>query len=93
MAGTVAIGAVCSIHLKYSMKQLSTTIFTTMSALAQQHNAINLGQGFPDFTADSVLLEATYAAMQAGHNQYAPMMGTAQLRSAVAGLVKQHYGF
>ena len=83
----------CSIHLKFFMKQLSTTIFTTMSALAQQHEAINLGQGFPDFEADPALLDAAYAAMQTGNNQYAPMMGTAQLRSAVAGLVKQHYGF
>ena len=75
------------------MKQLSTTIFTTMSALAQEHQAINLGQGFPDFTADPALIDATYAAMQAGHNQYAPMMGTAPLRTAIAALVKQHYGF
>ena len=75
------------------MKQLSTTIFTTMSALAQQHKAINMGQGFPDFSVDPALLDATYAAMQAGHNQYAPMMGTAPLRLAIADLVKQHYGF
>ncbi|TDR32968.1 methionine aminotransferase [Hydromonas duriensis] len=75
------------------MKQLSTTIFTTMSALAQQHQAINLGQGFPDFAADSALLDAAYAAMQAGHNQYAPMIGTLPLRQTISALVNRHYGF
>ena len=75
------------------MKQLTTTIFTTMSALAQQHEAINLGQGFPDFAADEALLKAAYDAMTQGHNQYAPMMGTAALRHTVADLVKAHYGF
>jgi methionine aminotransferase len=75
------------------MKQLTTTIFTTMSALAQQHQAINLGQGFPDFAADEALLKAAYDAMTQGHNQYAPMMGTAALRHTVADLVKTHYGF
>lgn len=75
------------------MKTLTTTIFTTMSALAQQYQAINLGQGFPDFAADATLIEVATQAMQQGHNQYAPMAGTAQLREVIAQLVKQHYGF
>ena len=75
------------------MKQLSTTIFTTMSALAQQHQAINLGQGFPDFAADPALLQAAFDAMNNGHNQYAPMMGTLPLRTTIAELVKKHYDF
>ena len=75
------------------MKQLKTTIFTTMSALAHEHSAINLGQGFPDFAADPALLQMAFDAMTAGHNQYAPMTGTAVLRGAIAGLVQKHYGF
>lgn len=75
------------------MKTLKTTIFTTMSALAHKHQAINLGQGFPDFACDPRLIELTHQAMLDGHNQYAPMMGTAALRGAVAGLVKANYGF
>ena len=75
------------------MKQLTTTIFTTMSALANQSNAINLGQGFPDFAADPALLQAAFDAMTQGHNQYAPMMGTQVLRTEIANLVKKHYGF
>ncbi|MGL4766928.1 MAG: methionine aminotransferase [Formosimonas sp.] len=74
------------------MKTLNTTIFTTMSALAQQHGAINLGQGFPDFAPDADLLRMAFEAMTAGHNQYAPMMGTKVLREAIAGLVLRHYG-
>ena len=55
------------------LPQVGTTIFSTMSALAQQHQAVNLGQGFPDFGCDPRLLHAVTDAMQAGHNQYAPI--------------------
>jgi methionine transaminase len=63
---------------------VGTTIFTVMSALAQQHGAVNLGQGFPDFECDPKLLGAVNAAMRAGHNQYPPMAGIGPLREAVA---------
>lgn len=63
---------------------MGTTIFTVMSALAQQHQAINLGQGFPDFDPDPALPEAVHAAMRAGHNQYPPMAGIPLLREAIA---------
>ena len=66
------------------LPQVGTTIFTVMSALAQQHNAVNLGQGFPDFECDPKLLDAVDAAMRAGHNQYPPMAGVPALRDAVA---------
>ena len=55
-----------------------------MSALAAQHKAVNLGQGFPDFACDPALLEQVTLAMQAGHNQYPPMPGVAALREAIA---------
>lgn len=61
-----------------------TTIFTVMSALARQHDAWNLSQGFPDFSPDEQLVELVYKAMRDGHNQYAPMPGHAGLREVVA---------
>jgi methionine aminotransferase len=61
-----------------------TTIFTVMSALAQQHDAINLSQGFPDFEPPVELLNAVTRHLQSGHNQYAPMPGIPELRHAIA---------
>ena len=74
------------------LPQVGTTIFSTMSALAQQHQAVNLGQGFPDFGCDPRLLHAVTDAMQAGHNQYAPMPGIAALRQAVSDKMLTLYG-
>jgi methionine aminotransferase len=66
------------------LPQVGTTIFTVMSALAQEHGAVNLGQGFPDFGCDPALLDAVEHAMREGHNQYAPMPGVLALRQRVA---------
>ena len=66
--------------LSSRLPRVGTTIFTVMSALAAQHNAVNLGQGFPDFACDPSLVDAVTKAMQAGHNQYPPMIGVAVLR-------------
>lgn len=74
------------------LPQVGTTIFTVMSALAQQHQAVNLGQGFPDFDCDPQLLQAVTDAMQAGHNQYAPMTGIPALRQAVSDKMHALYG-
>lgn len=74
------------------LPQVGTTIFTVMSALAQEHAAVNLGQGFPDFDCDPALLDAVDAAMRAGHNQYPPMAGVAALREAVAVKIESLYG-
>jgi methionine aminotransferase len=74
------------------LPHVGTTIFTVMSALAQEHGAVNLGQGFPDFDCDPVLLDAVNAAMRAGLNQYPPMTGVAALREAVAAKVESMYG-
>ncbi len=71
---------------------VGTTIFTVMSALAQQHGAVNLGQGFPDFDCDPRLIDAVDAAMRAGHNQYPPMAGVAALRETVAAKIATLYG-
>ena len=66
------------------LPNVGTTIFTVMSALATQHKAVNLGQGFPDFACDSALVDQVTQAMQAGHNQYPPMPGVLALRQAIA---------
>jgi len=74
------------------LPQVGTTIFTVMSALATEYQAVNLGQGFPDFDCDAALLAAVTRAMQAGHNQYPPMPGVAALREAVAAKTEALYG-
>ena len=74
------------------LPHVGTTIFTTMSALAAEHQAVNLGQGFPDFGCDPRLVDAVTAAMQAGHNQYPPMPGLPQLRQAMADKMQALYG-
>ncbi len=70
------------------LPQVGTTIFTVMSALAAEHKAVNLGQGFPDFACDPALVNAVTAAMQAGHNQYPPMVGVPVLRQAIAAKIE-----
>jgi methionine aminotransferase len=62
----------------------ATTIFTVMSVLAAEHNAINLGQGFPDFMMDEELVALVNEAMQKGHNQYVHMNGLITLRECLA---------
>ena len=74
------------------LPQLGVTVFSVMSALAQQHQAVNLGQGFPDFDGDPALLDAVDAAMRAGHNQYPPMPGVPALRQAIAAKIQTLYG-
>ena len=74
------------------LPQVGTTIFTTMSALAQEVGAINLGQGFPDFTCDPRLLDMMNEAMRAGLNQYPPMAGIPALREQIATKVFELYG-
>lgn len=74
------------------LPRVGTTIFTVMSALAQQHNAVNLGQGFPDFDCAAELLDAVNAAMRSGLNQYPPMAGVPLFREAIAAKVAALYG-
>ncbi len=74
------------------LPRVGTTIFTVMSALAQAHGAVNLGQGFPDFDCDPALLDAVDHAMRAGLNQYPPMTGVPALREAVAAKISALYG-
>ena len=75
------------------LPNLGTTIFTQMSALAQQHQAINLSQGFPDFDGPLFLQERLAYHVAHGANQYAPMTGVQALREAIADKTADLYGY
>lgn len=74
------------------LPNVGTTIFTVMSALATEHQAINLGQGFPDFPCDRKLIESVNEAMLADHNQYPPMIGIPKLRQEISQKIQNLYG-
>ena len=70
--------------VRSKLPRVGTTIFTVMSQLAMEHEAVNLGQGFPDFRRPQALRDALAAAVAAGRNQYAPMTGVPALREQIA---------
>ena len=74
------------------LPEVGTTIFTVMSALAQAHGAVNLGQGFPDFGCDPALPRHVSDAMAEDLNQYPPMAGVPALRQRVAAKIQALYG-
>ena len=74
------------------LPKVGTTIFSVMSAMAKEHNAINLSQGFPDFNPHPVLVEEMEKAMRSGFNQYAPMPGYMPLREKIAEKSESLYG-
>ncbi|MFN8322237.1 MAG: methionine aminotransferase [Chitinophagales bacterium] len=74
------------------LPNVGTTIFTVMSALAKEHNAINLSQGFPDFNPHPVLIEEVTKAMRSNQNQYALMAGNISLREQIAEKAESLYG-
>ena len=74
------------------LPEVGTTIFTIMSRRARELEALNLGQGFPDYDIDPRLTELVAAAMTAGHNQYAPMEGLPALRERIAAKLLSVYG-
>ncbi|MGB3461972.1 pyridoxal phosphate-dependent aminotransferase [Rhodanobacter lindaniclasticus] len=78
--------------IETKLPKVGTTIFSVMSQLAVQHQAVNLGQGFPDFEPPPELRDALTRAMNAGKNQYAPMHGTAGLREQIALKTERLYG-
>src|SRR4051812_39785807 len=75
-----------------ALAPFGTTIFATMSALAAQHAAINLGQGFPDTDGPAEVLEAAVTAIRTGRNQYPPGSGVPELLDAVAAHQQRFYG-
>jgi len=78
--------------LQTKLPAVGTTIFTVMSTLAVEKNAVNLGQGFPDFQCDPKLVDVVTDAMKQGLNQYPPMTGVPVLREAIAAKVAALYG-
>ena len=81
-----------TIPITSKLPDIGVSIFAVMTRLANEHGAINLSQGFPDFDCDPALVDAVSAAMRAGHNQYAPMPGVLALREALAAKVQRCYG-
>jgi methionine aminotransferase len=71
-------------NINNKLHHVGTSIFSVMTAMAQEHNAINLAQGFPDFDCSDDLKDLVNRAMQKGHNQYAPMPGLMSLREQIA---------
>lgn len=74
------------------MRRFGTTIFAEMSALAVEHDAVNLGQGFPDTSGPQAVLDAAITAITEGRNQYPPGPGVPQLRNAIAAHQRHWYG-
>ena len=81
-----------AMNLVSKLPKVETTIFSVMSQLAMEHQAVNLGQGFPDFDVPKRLVDELVKAMQQGKNQYAPMHGVAALRQAIADKTLRCYG-
>ena len=78
-------------HIQSRLPKVGTNIFTIMSALATEHKAINLGQGFPDYPMSDELISKVNEAMRRGNNQYAPMPGLVALRESLAEKVEFLY--
>ncbi len=74
------------------LPRVGTSIFTEMSNMANQYNAINLSQGFPDFDVDNELIKLVEKYLRKGVHQYAPMQGAIQLREAISKKIELQYG-
>jgi len=81
-----------NMQIESKLPKVGTTIFTVMSQLAVQHQAVNLGQGFPDFDGPQSLRDALAAAMNSHKNQYSPMTGVPALRQQIALKTERLYG-
>ena len=89
MAGSKIL--LLKLTIQSKLPNIGTTIFTVMSVLAVEHNAINLGQGFPDYLMSEELIALVNKAMQKGNNQYVHMCGLPALREQVAEKIKGLY--
>lgn len=78
-------------NLTSKLPHVGTTIFTKMTMLANEQQALNLSQGFPDFETDPKLVQLVSKAMEQGHNQYAPMIGSQTLRDTIAKKYREVY--
>jgi methionine aminotransferase len=80
------------ININSKLPHVGTTIFSIMSGLAAEHNAINLSQGFPDFDCDPELIQLVFDEMKKGNNQYAPMPGILSLRETISEKIDYLHG-
>lgn len=80
-------------NLQSKLPDVGTTIFTVMSAMANEYGAHNLAQGFPEFDPHPLLKDRVKHYIDSGYNQYAPMMGIAPIREAIAEKLKQYYQY
>jgi methionine transaminase len=80
------------LNIQSRLPDVGTTIFTIMSKMAQEEGAINLSQGFPDFSIDQKIIDLVHQHMLGGNNQYAPMPGVHGLREAIALVAENTYG-
>ncbi|MCH2137516.1 MAG: aminotransferase class I/II-fold pyridoxal phosphate-dependent enzyme [Phycisphaerales bacterium] len=87
MSASRPVSQVC-----HALSPFGTTIFSEMTTLARAHDAINLGQGFPDFDGPDILHEAVTTAIRDGHNQYAPLAGLPALQEAAARDASEYLG-
>ena len=78
-------------EIKPKLPNWGTSIFTVMSRMAVEYNAINLAQGFPDFNCDDELIELVHHYQKKGFNQYAPMQGVPTLRQSISEKIKKLY--
>ena len=79
-------------HIQSKLPRTGMTIFSVMTALANEYGAINLSQGFPDFDVHPELIDRVAHYMRQGHNQYAPMQGVMALREKIAAKVRSLHG-
>ena len=80
-------------YMAHRIQHFTTSVFAEMTALANQHHAVNLGQGFPDFPAPDFIKEAAQQAIMQDVNQYAPSNGRSALRHALAEKYQRHYQY
>jgi methionine aminotransferase len=80
------------ILLNSKLPDIGTSIFSVMSKMAVEYNAINLAQGFPDFNCSDELIELVNFYQKKGFNQYAPMAGVQKLRKQISNIIKKLYG-
>jgi len=82
----------CELNLQSKLPEIGTSIFSVMSKMAVDHNAINLAQGFPDFNCSDELIELVNHYQKKGYNQYAPMSGVQKLRKQISKKIEKLYG-
>lgn len=79
------------LHITSRLPDVGTTIFDVMTKMANEHDAINLSQGFPDFDIDPKLISLVHEYMVKGHNQYATMLGVAPIRQILSDIIYNTY--